>query len=61
MLDLLSCLIWQVLDLLNPATVPPSGALKGLRLRWSPARQFFVDNLYVEEVGAADEPKLVMH
>lgn len=57
----------QVLDLLNPA-VGPSGsqpvfgggggsgdAPRGLKLRWSPQKEFFVDNLFIEEVETADD------
>lgn len=52
----------QVLDLLNPASSGAAsavfgggagnGAPQGLKLRWSPERQFFVDNLFIEEVRA---------
>jgi len=56
----------QVLDLLNPATSSSSaapifgggsgtGAPRGLKLRWSPEKDFHVDNLYVEELGGAEE------
>ena len=54
----------QVLDLLNPSSAGAysggvfgggagSGAPQGLKLRWSPEKNFYVDNLFVEEVGSA--------
>ena len=60
----------QVLDLLNPASGGGGGgggggrvfgggaglgAPQGLRMRWSPEKEFFVDNLFVEEVATAEE------
>jgi len=42
----------QVLDLLNPAAA--GGAVRGLKLRWSAARDFYCDNLFVEEASDAD-------
>ena len=54
----------QVLDLLNPASSglhgagvfggSGVGALHGLKLRWSPEKEFFVDNLFIEEVETAE-------
>ena len=44
----------QVLDLLNPATAAQGQGLRGLKLKWSRERDFFVDNLFVEEVSDAD-------
>ena len=54
----------QVLDLLNPAASGLNaagafggsgvGSTQGLKLRWSPAREFYVENLFVEEVETAD-------
>ena len=55
----------QVLDLLNPASASIArgsgafggsgvGALHGLKLRWSPDREFYVDNLFIEEVDSAE-------
>ena len=43
----------QVLDLLNPATAAQGQGLRGLKLKWSRERDFFVDNLFVEEVRSA--------
>lgn len=52
----------QVLDLLNPASSSGGGGvyggsgvggLSGLKLRWTPEREFYVDNLFVEEVDSA--------
>ena len=56
----------QVLDLLNPASGGPggapvfgggsgTGAPRGLKLRWSPEKDFYVDNLYVEELSGAED------
>lgn len=46
----------QVLDLLNPATASgPGGAHRGLKLRWSAAREFYCDNLFVEEAADAEQ------
>ena len=45
-----------VLDLLNPAPPDPNGragVVQGLRVRWSAERQFFVHNLFTEEVADA--------
>ena len=44
----------QVLDLLNPSLPDgPGGAMRGLRLRWSVARDFYAENLFVEEAADA--------
>ena len=53
----------QVLDLLNPSSAGAysavfgggagTGAPQGLKLRWSPEKGFYVDNLFIEEVGSA--------
>ena len=39
----------QVLDLLNPAAPELHGQLRGLKVRWSVAREFYAENLFVEE------------
>mmetsp|Transcript_16196 Transcript_16196/g.49208 ORF Transcript_16196/g.49208 Transcript_16196/m.49208 type:complete len:785 (-) Transcript_16196:291-2645(-) len=45
----------QVLDLLNPATsTGPNGAPRGLKLRWSAAREFYCENLFIEEANDAN-------
>ena len=42
------------MDLLNPATAAHGQAQRGLKLKWSRERDFYVDNLFVEEVADAD-------
>ena len=44
----------QVMDLLNPATAAHGQAQRGLKLKWSREKDFYVDNLFVEEVADAD-------
>ncbi|KAL1528982.1 hypothetical protein AB1Y20_010303 [Prymnesium parvum] len=44
-----------VLDLLNPAAAPAGGGVGGLKIRWSAEREFFVDNLFTEEVATAEQ------
>ena len=39
------------MDLLNPATAAHGQAQRGLKLKWSRERDFYVDNLFVEEVA----------
>ena len=43
----------QVLDLLNPAVPELHGQLRGLKVRWSVAREFYAENLFVEEARRA--------
>ena len=43
----------QVLDLLNPAAPELHGQLRGLKVRWSVAREFYAENLFVEEAADA--------
>uniref|UniRef100_A0A7S4AY98 Kinesin-like protein n=1 Tax=Chrysotila carterae TaxID=13221 RepID=A0A7S4AY98_CHRCT len=47
----------QVLDLLNPAlpnSLPSNGVVRGLKIRYSATRDFYVENLFVEEAADAD-------
>ena len=42
------------MDLLNPATAAHGQAQRVLKLKWSREKDFYVDNLFVEEVADAD-------
>ena len=47
-----------VLDLLNPSSTTShaqTNALVGLKIRWSQEKEFYVDNLFTEEVASADD------
>ncbi|KAL3904769.1 MAG: hypothetical protein SGPRY_011165, partial [Prymnesium sp.] len=47
-----------VLDLLNPSSTQTNahnGVITGLKVRWSAEREFYVDNLFTEEVGSAEQ------